>query len=227
VIRLDERESHHLRHVLRLKPGARVIVFDGTGVEYEGVVLQTRERCASVGVRTRAMPVVESPLELTLAQALIKGEKFDLVVQKATELGVHRIIPLRTRHAIVGTYSPRRLERWRRIALEATKQSRRTRLVQIEEPQSVGDLLERVRTPALFCTEREGEPLREIARRWANTPPRQLVILIGPEGGWADEELDAARRAGAALLSLGPRILRTETAGLVVLSLAQFLWGDL
>jgi 16S rRNA (uracil1498-N3)-methyltransferase len=78
-----------------------------------------------------------------------------------------------------------------------------------------------------LCTEREGEPLREIARRWANTPPRQLVILIGPEGGWADEELDAARRAGAALLSLGPRILRTETAGLVVLSLAQFLWGDL
>ncbi len=227
VIRLDERESHHLRHVLRLKPGARVIVFDGTGVEYEGIVLETRGRCASVGIRARTTPAVESPLELTLAQALIKGEKFDLVVQKATELGVHRIIPLLTRHAVIGAYSPQRLERWRRIALEAAKQSRRTRLVRVEEPQRVLDVLERVHAPALFCAEREGVSLREIATRWSDVPPRRLLVLIGPEGGWADEEIETARKAGAMLLSLGPRILRTETAGLVVLSLVQFLWGDL
>ncbi|MCS7158321.1 MAG: 16S rRNA (uracil(1498)-N(3))-methyltransferase [Blastocatellia bacterium] len=227
VIRLDERESHHLRHVLRLKPGARVIVFDGTGIEYEGVVLETRERCASVSVRAQATPAVESPLELTLAQALTKGEKFDLVVQKATELGVHRIIPLLTRYVVMGTYAPGRLERWRRIALEAAKQSRRTRLVHIEEPQPVRDLLSRIHAPALFCAEREGVSLREIAKRWAEAPPQRLIVFIGPEGGWADEEIEAARKAGAILLSLGPRILRTETAGLVVLSVAQFLWGDL
>ncbi len=227
VIRLDERESHHLRHVLRLKPGARVLVFDGTGVEYEGIVLETPERCASVGIRMRTTPTVESPLELTLAQALLKGEKFDLVVQKATELGVHRIIPLLTRHAVIGTSSPQRLERWRRIALEAAKQSRRTRLVHVEEPQRMLDVLEKMRAPALFCVEREGVSLREIAARWSDAPPHQLIVFVGPEGGWADEEIETARKVGAAFLSLGPRILRAETAGLVVLSLVQFLWGDL
>jgi 16S rRNA (uracil1498-N3)-methyltransferase len=227
VIRLDERESHHLRHVLRLKPGTSVVVFDGTGVEYEGIVLPTSERCASVSIRARTTPRVESPLVLTLAHALIKGEKFDLVVQKATELGVHRIIPVLTRRAVLGTVAPQRLQRWRRIALEAAKQSGRTRLVQIEEPQRVSDLLERVSEPTLFCSERGGMSLREIARQWSEAPPHRLTIVVGPEGGWADEEIEAARRAGVALLSLGPRVLRTETAALVALSLAQFVWGDL
>jgi 16S rRNA (uracil1498-N3)-methyltransferase len=213
--------------VLRLKPGALVAVFDGTGVEYEGIVAETHGRCVTVRVRARTVPAVESPLRLTLAQALVKGEKFDLVVQKATELGVARIVPLVTHRTIVGAYSPQRLERWRRIALEAAKQSRRTRLVQIEEPQPVRSLLEPLHEPALFCAEREGAPLREIATQWAGAPPRRLLIFIGPEGGWTDEEIAAARRAGALLLSLGPRILRTETAGLVVLSMVQFLWGDL
>ncbi len=227
MIRLDERESHHLRHVLRLKPGALVAVFDGTGIEYEGIVLETRERRVAVRIQARTVPSVESPLALTLAQALIKGEKFDLVVQKATELGVARIIPVLTRRAVVERYSPHRLQRWRRIALEAVKQSHRTRLVEVEEPQPVQALLEDLRAPALFCSERGGLPLREIARQWGDVLPRQLTIFIGPEGGWADEEIEAARRAGAALLSLGPRVLRTETAGLVVLSMVQFLWGDL
>ncbi len=213
--------------MLRVKPGTLVAVFDGTGVEYEGIVAETHGRCVTVRVRARTVPAVESPLRLTLAQALVKGEKFDLVVQKATELGVARIIPLLTHRTIAGAYSPQRLERWRRIALEAVKQSRRTRLVRIEEPQPVRSLLEQLREPTLFCAEREGVPLREIAKQWSESPPRQLLIFIGPEGGWADEEIETARRAGAVLLSLGPRILRAETAGLVVLSMVQFLWGDL
>ncbi len=227
VIRLDEGESHHLRDVLRLRSGALVSVFDGTGVEYEGVVLDVRERCVRVQIRRCEIPRVESPLGVTLAQALTRGEKFDLIVQKATELGVRRIIPLRTQYAGTFTYSPKRLERWQRIAREAAKQSRRTRLVQIQEPQPVRELLEQTRTPMLFCAERGGLSFREIAARWSASPPRELVLFVGPEGGWAEDELEAAQRVGAILLSLGPRILRTETAGLVALSVIQFLWGDM
>lgn len=223
-ILLDAEESHHLARVLRLLPGATVFAFDGNGAEYECEVARASKEVAELHIRARLSNEVESPLSLTLAQALVKGDKFDWIVQKATELGVTRIVPLVTEHSEFRKAESRdgRLLRWRRIALEATKQCGRRQLMELREPQSFQQFcaLETAGRRLMF-TERGGNGLAEVA------PTASVSIAIGPEGGWSESELQMANTHGFVNVQLGNRILRTETAAVSAVTLAQHLFGDL
>jgi 16S rRNA (uracil1498-N3)-methyltransferase len=255
-VQLSGEETRHLRNVLRLKTGDEIFVFDGAGKEFQGRVETVARDTTEVSVINQAEPAQpESSLDLTLAVALLKGEKFDLVIQKATELGVTRIIPVMTARTDVRIKSDgdaeRKITRWERIALEATKQSGRARLMKIERPARFSDLVrdcdrdnsagrdgasEDACAPVkdawlnsdvrIMFTEREGASLAEALGDGQNGP-QTLMALIGPEGGWAEDEIDQALAAGWRTVTLGGRILRAETAAIVAATLIQHRLGDL
>jgi 16S rRNA (uracil1498-N3)-methyltransferase len=236
-VRLSPDESHHLLRVLRLARGEQVYVFDGRGGEFQCRFAEAAGKSAVLEVVASLDDEVESPLPLTLVQGLAKGEKFDWIVQKATELGVSRIIPLASEHAdlkLNREQSEKRVERWQRISLEALKQCGRRRLVEISGPRSLADLLAQgggaselaEPGPVFICfNERGGKPLGEALGGLAERP--SVMALIGPEGGWSDREIDLMEAQGWLSATLGRRVLRTETAALVALTLLQHLLGDL
>jgi 16S rRNA (uracil1498-N3)-methyltransferase len=234
-ITLSEEESRHLRDVLRLRAGDEAHVFDGAGREFACVVSEDggRKGRASLEVRGPAEPPSpESPLALTLAVALLKGEKFDLVVQKATELGVTTVAPVVTKRSDVRPRDERdagrRVERWRRLALEASKQSGRALVPVVAAPVAFDSLVgeQTETTLRLLFAERGGAGLGPLAEE-TRTAPASVVALVGPEGGWDDGELSSARGRGWTLVTLGGRTLRAETAAVVVCALLQNIFGDL
>jgi 16S rRNA (uracil1498-N3)-methyltransferase len=223
AVTLTSDEARHLREVLRLKPGDEVQVFDGAGKEFRAIVLQARRESAELELRDEirsARP--ESPLQLTLAVALLKGEKFDLVVQKGTELGVNRFIPLTTRYADIrlrdAADAAKRVGRWQRIALEAAKQCGRSVVPEITSPATFESSL---KEDCVMFSERGGESLN------THLKVKSVTAIIGSEGGWSDEELDHARAANVPIVTLGGRVLRAETAAITVAVLFQHLYGDL
>jgi 16S rRNA (uracil1498-N3)-methyltransferase len=235
TVNLASDEARHLRDVLRLKPGDEVYVFDGAGKEFHCRVEQSRRDSAQLKVISEVDPArPESPLQLTLAVALLKGEKFDLVVQKATELGVARIVPLVTKHADIRlrdeSDSAKRVARWQRIAIEAAKQSGRAVVPEVDRPVAFGSVIQAAAADGerrnLMFSEREGQSLPDAAKS-VTAKITYITALVGSEGGWADEELDAARDAGWTIVTLGGRTLRAETAAITVTALIQHLYGDL
>ncbi|HEX8162230.1 MAG TPA: 16S rRNA (uracil(1498)-N(3))-methyltransferase [Pyrinomonadaceae bacterium] len=240
-VALSREETQHLAGALRLAAGQEVYVFDGEGREFLCAVAEGAGRGAAgatLEVLARVEPLcAESPLELTLCVALLKGEKFDLVVQKATELGVARVVPVETARADVklarGEGARKRVERWRRIAVEAAKQSGRARVPQVAGPSSLTDVLAEdspgaaeAKSRRLMFAERGGRSLVGAAGAWAEKPSR-IAALIGPEGGWEEAERERATAAGWEAITLGGRVMRAETAGIVVAALLQHLCGDL
>jgi len=222
TVTLTADEARHLREVLRLKPGDEVSVFDGEGREFRGAVVQARRESAELELRDEVAPArSESPLQITLAVALLKGEKFDLVVQKATELGVSKIIPLITRFADIRlrdeSDAEKRVTRWQRIALEAAKQSGRAVVPEVSLPVPLQSAFQ---SPCLLFSERGGHGLGQM-------DTDAVTAIIGSEGGWSDEELDQARAAGVQIVTLGGRILRAETAAITAAALLQHRLGDL
>jgi 16S rRNA (uracil1498-N3)-methyltransferase len=223
--RLPADEAHHLRHVLRIGPGARIDVFDGTGACYAGIV-ETRGSEVWVAGLTAAPARPEPPLEVTLGLALIRLERFEWAIEKATELGVRAIVPIRAERSevrLTDTRVPVRRERWLRIVRGAAKQSRRARVPEVEPPCALAELLARTRAGGigLLLAEAGGEAWR---------PPGRLgsiVVAVGPEGGWTAGELAAAAAAGWLTVGLGPRVLRAETAAVAALAIVQFTAGDL
>lgn len=235
MVVLASDEAQHMRGVLRLKAGDDVFVFDGMGREYLCRIESLRRDEAALSLLEEVEPASpESSLDLTLALALLKGEKFDLVVQKATELGVTRIVPLTTKLSDIRLRDERDTEkrtlRWRRIALEAAKQSGRARLPLIEEPQAFASLIESVQAgtdnPCLMFAERGGHSLEQ-GFEPSSARPQSLTALIGSEGGWTEEEIQAACAQDWQVITLGGRILRAETAAIAILALLQHLFGDL
>lgn len=225
IVTLSVDEARHLREVLRLKVSDEVQVFDGTGREFLAVVSQARRESAELEIGEAIQsPRPESPLQLTLAVALLKGEKFDLVVQKGTELGVSRFIPLITRYADIRlrdeSDAAKRVARWQRIALEATKQCGRSVVPEVEKPVSFGAMIGE-QNQCLMFSERDGQALN------TDLKPDNLTAIIGSEGGWSDEELEQARLANVAVVTLGGRVLRAETAAIATAALLQHLYGDL
>jgi len=224
-------EARHLRSVLRLGPGDHVFVFDGIGNEFECEVAEFSKesvRLSVIGPVEPASP--ESPLQITLAVALLKGDKFDLVVQKATELGVVAIAPLETARADIRLRDEndahKRLQRWQRIALEAAKQSGRALVPEISSPQTLSSFLEGREAVTLFFSEREGNSLPQNVSALDHFPST-VTAIVGPEGGWSDEELELARQQGSKLVTLGGRVMRAETAAIAVTVLLQHAFGDL
>jgi 16S rRNA (uracil1498-N3)-methyltransferase len=217
---LAPEEAHHLVEVLRLAEGAEVVLFDGKGGAARAVVLEV---APSVTLRLLGRePARESTLALALALAPPKGDRMTFIVQKLTELGVRRIVPLVTERGEVDEGDcRRRLPRWRRVALESCKQCGRSRIPELEPPLRLEEVLRGHSGPS-FMAQPGGSPLRSAIPRGS-----PILVLVGPEGGWSEGELDLAAAHGAASLGLGPRTLRTETAAIVAAALVQFLGGDL
>ena len=230
TVTLTADEARHLRDVLRLKSGAQVFVFDGVGREFRCEVVSARRDSAELKVDAEVDPAKpESQLQLNLCVALLKGEKFDLVVQKATELGVIKITPLLTRHADINlrddSDTTKRVTRWRRIALEAAKQSGRAFVPEISLPVRVESLFAGTNDAdlRLMFSERGGSGLGSLT---IATPPQNVTALIGSEGGWSDEELAEAQARDFHIVTLGGRILRAETAAISIAALLQHRFGD-
>ena len=225
---LGPDEARHLRDVLRLKAGDEVYVFDGRGREFRCVVSTSKRDTAELRIEAEVGPAnPESHLQLNLCVALLKGEKFDLVVQKATELGVKKITPLLTRFADIhlrdASDATKRLARWQRIAIEAAKQSGRAFVPEISLPVDFEAALDVDELGVMFA-ERDGESLEHLTGEPA---PQSITALVGSEGGWSDAEIEAARARNFHVITLGGRILRAETAAITVTALIQHLFGDL
>ncbi|MEK7783098.1 MAG: 16S rRNA (uracil(1498)-N(3))-methyltransferase [Candidatus Binatota bacterium] len=228
---ISGQELDHMRKVLRLRPGDRVTLFDDEGWEHEAIIRSYTEHLGEVDILKSSKCQRESPMDITLAQALGKGEKMDLIVEKATELGVGTISPFlssRTIPRLDKEKMARRQTRWRKIALSAAKQSGRARIPEILDVSDFADLVRKPWQCELKLLFWEGEA-RQTLTQIRDERPRlnSLLVVIGPEGGFSSEEALAAIRHGFKTVRMGERILRTETAALAALTIAQFLWGDM
>jgi 16S rRNA (uracil1498-N3)-methyltransferase len=225
-ISLNPDETRHLREVLRLREGAVVQVFDGEGKEYLCVIEKTTKNETSLKIQTEiAPPAPESNLNLTLAVALLKGEKYDLVVQKAVELGVTKLVPLLTKRCDIKIKDAKdvekKSERWRKIALEAAKQTGRARLMRIESLAEFGNFIAAADDAKVLFAERGGEKFSAIKAG------KKITAVTGAEGGWEDSEVEAARHENFQIITFGGRILRAETAAIAATSILQNHFGDL
>jgi 16S rRNA (uracil1498-N3)-methyltransferase len=227
-VKLEGNAASHVTRVLRLRVGEALTLFNGQGGEYAAGIEQAHGGSLTIAVGEHRAVERESTLSITLAQGVSRGERMDLVVQKATELGVSVLAPLLTERSVVrldAQQAERKLNHWRAIAIAACEQSARNRLPQILEPVSLREFLrhshERGGTRLLLSP----TALPGIAELEA--PPAELSVLIGPEGGLSPEEQQAALAAGFLSVRLGPRVLRTETAALAALALLQHRFGDM
>ena len=221
---LPEAASHHLLRVLRLERGATLTLFNGEGGEFPARLLGVNGRLALVELGAQQQPQTESSLFSHYGLAVSKGERMEIAIQKLTELGVSRITPLLTERCEVRLSAERwerKRQHWQQVIISACEQSGRTRIPLIELPYSLDH----------FASSAEGD--LKLFMHWQGRPmpggvrPQRLVMASGPEGGFADAEASRFEQAGFHRVTVGPRILRSETAPLTMLSLSQWLWGDL
>ena len=232
TVELPGEACEHLLRVLRLGEGAALTLCNGDGSDYGARIAAIGKRGATASVLESTPNAAESPLRIVLAQALARGEKMDWVVQKATELGVAAIAPIvteRTEVRLDAERAGRRLAHWRGVAAAACEQCGRARLPAIAEPRTLAAWLADAPSGSMrFALDPGGVPLREVAAEIARAESLPVLqLVVGPEGGLSERDLAQLRAAGVRGMKLGPRILRTETAGLAAVSALQALLGDL
>jgi 16S rRNA (uracil1498-N3)-methyltransferase len=227
---LDENDSRHIHTVLRLGPGESITVFDGTGVQYEARIVAADRRQVRITLVQQLEAAAESPLNLILAQGFLKDKKLDLLIPPLTELGVTRLIPFIAHRSVPLPDEKRNLtrhQRRQRISQESVKQCQRSRPIDIDPVVSFQEAL-KIAGPCdlklFFWETGEGPPLMKTSDR---AKPGSVCVMIGPEGGFEAAEQRAAEREGFLTVSMGPRILRAETAALAACTLVQFLFGDI
>ncbi|MGI6558747.1 MAG: 16S rRNA (uracil(1498)-N(3))-methyltransferase [Limnochordia bacterium] len=228
---LAGEEAHHLANVLRLRPGAKILLFDGRGGQWEGEVKSIGGGKVDVAVTGRR-DYVPVPLSVNLLQGLPKGPKLDLIIQKAAELGAAQVIVVDCERSVVqldGEKANKRLARWERIAKEASKQCGRPVPLAVRGVCSLSQALTMVGSGGLNLVPWEEEGGRGLYEALSEqpVPPQTVNIFIGPEGGLTAGEIAQLREGGFLSVSLGPRILRTETAGIAAMSMVLYQWGDL
>ena len=223
-IDLPQRAARHCS-VLRLNPGEAITLFNGEGGEYGAELVRASRNLATARLLSKRPTERESPLAIELAQCLPSGDRMDIAVQKATELGVRRIVPLTSERSIVrlsGPRAERRIAHWRNVAISACEQCGRNRVPEVAEITGLRG----------FVSAAGGEALRlllapEAARELRSVPsPSRVILLVGPEGGLAPLERQDAEKSGFLPVRFGPRVLRTETAPLAAIAAMQALWGD-
>jgi 16S rRNA (uracil1498-N3)-methyltransferase len=224
LITVSGEDVRHLATVLRMKTGDGLLLCDGTGTEYQAKIVQVGRSEIRAEIVSRSMREIRHPL-ITLGQGLPKSGKMDWIVQKSTELGVATIIPLVTERTIVKIRDEeKRVSRWQKIAREAAMQSNRPDIPQVGHIQSFFDFLQTLspepRTLLLLPWEEGTEPVKNVLRQIPGI--KNIIVLIGPEGGFSAQEAEAAKERGFHLVSLGPNILRTETAAVAVLSMIGY-----
>jgi 16S rRNA (uracil1498-N3)-methyltransferase len=223
TIDLSSEESHHVNRVLRLRVGDRLSVFDGRGREWAATLIDSAARKVRVTLEDELTNPVEATLDVVIYQGLCRSERMDWVVQKATELGVRAVHAVSTECVDAPPVTSQRLRRWQRIAIEACKQcgGRRVPLIEVADglPAPSGDAL----LPLLLDPGERAVPFDGLA---PDTPPERIWIAIGPESGFSQNEILAHLTAGWQPLVLGPRVFRTETAGIVAAALILQRWGN-
>jgi 16S rRNA (uracil1498-N3)-methyltransferase len=230
-VAFDRAETRHMTAVLRLGPGDLVIAADGHGHDYT-VRLESLGEVATGTVLGVSDNGREPPLAITLLQGITKGDKMETIVRAATELGVTRVLPVICARTVVRLEPNRwreRSRRWQRVAREAAKQCGRAVVPEVETPRSLGDWLTATAGQGglrLCFWEGQAPPLGQVLGSLTSSPTAALIV-VGPEGGLAREEVDVASAVGFATASLGPRILRSETAGPAIAAILQFRFGDL
>ena len=226
-LQLGRDQAHYLGRVLRLRNGDMLTVFNGDNGEFDAHVTSLAKNSATVVVDTALETATESALKIHLVQGISRGERMDFVVQKATELGVKRITPVFTEYGVVklnGARAAKRNDHWQSVAIGACEQSGRIRPPLIDAPVDLNAWFGAGTKEAdsdLILRPGAATPLSSIA-----APVTKVCLLIGPEGGFSDTEYEDAEIAGFAAVSLGPRVLRTETAALTAIAVVQSLWGD-
>lgn len=227
---LPAEESHHIDRVLRLLPGSTIFISDGKGRSFKASITGKEKNRVKVKLLTALDERVEPPVSVTLVQGLPKGEKMDIIVQKAVELGVEAVMPVVTERSVV-SFSPekarRKQERWQRIARAAAAQSQRCRIPKVYPVCPFPDILKKCSDLDLVLLLYEKEQHYGIKDITGNRSISSIMVIVGPEGGLTREEADLARAAGAQSVRLGPRILRTETAALAALAIILSVYGDL
>jgi len=227
LIRLPTAGAYHVSKVLRLRPGAALVVFDGNGGEYRAEITRLEDGDVEVRVGDFSPGTPESPLQLTLVQGVSRSERMDWALQKATELGVAVIVPVLTARSVVRLDDKqivRKQDHWKAIVASACEQCGRSKVPAVAAPQPLRDYLATSRKDGMRLVL---SPTGPASLAGLSSVPRKVELLIGPEGGLDDEELIAAQKASYMPVKLGPRVLRTETASVTALSVLQAMWGDL
>ena len=223
-IELEEKPSHHLSKVLRLKEGAPIILFNGRGNQYHAIIDSIGKKNLSINIKECEATNNESPLHIHLGIAVSKGDRMDWVIQKATELGVNSISPLfsmRSEVRLKGDRAEKKIQHWQQVAISACEQSGRTLIPTVNNIQQLSHWVrESNADKKLVLHHRTDETLED------HQSVSRVALLIGPEGGLDTKEIMLAEESGFEALALGPRVLRTETAPLAAITLLQKAWGD-
>jgi 16S rRNA (uracil1498-N3)-methyltransferase len=227
LLDLPSEVAHHIQ-VVRMAPGETLTLFNGEGGEYTAVLTDVQKKRASAEIKVFTPREVELPYAITLAQALPEASKMDWIIEKAVELGVAGVQPLAARRCVVRLSSERaekKLAHWQGVIVSASEQSGRNRLAQLSEPIEFREwIAQQDLHKRVLLTPRATESLADWAR---HQPAQALTIMVGPEGGFSDEEEADALKHGALPLSIGPRVLRTETAALAALAVLNAAWGGM
>ncbi len=222
---LDAGPSQHIARALRMQAGDALVLFDGTGGDFPAELLQVSRKEVVVKLGERRKQETESPLAIHLGIAISRGDRMDWVVQKATELGVTALSPLfteRTEVKLSGERADKKLRHWQQIAVSACEQCGRNRLPGISGPGNLEQWLDNTRAERKLVLHHRAQ-----TDDAATPAPHSIALLVGPEGGLSEAEIATAERAGYRAMSLGPRVLRTETAPLAALAILQSRWGDM
>ncbi|MDD3269799.1 MAG: 16S rRNA (uracil(1498)-N(3))-methyltransferase [Syntrophomonadaceae bacterium] len=232
-VQIDAVQARHIEKVLRLKAGDSILVFDGQGKEYQVKLLGKENEIWNAEIEAELASLQGPGVRLTLVQGLPKGDKMDTIIQKAVEIGVKRIIPMCSEHSVVrltGDKAAKKLQRWQLIAREACKQCRRNTIPEIQTISNFPAILHgRGDNPVIMLYEHEeylrlGHLLKEQHQSFRE---REILMMVGPEGGFSPKEVELAREQNVFIAGLGPGILRTETAGLVAASIVLYEYGEL
>ncbi|MDP4145667.1 MAG: 16S rRNA (uracil(1498)-N(3))-methyltransferase [Bacillota bacterium] len=229
---IEGDDVKHIYKVLRLTEGDKVSINNCQGEEFLAEINQVSKIKVTAKLLERLPINNESPLQVYLYQGLPKSSKMDLIVQKATELGVKSVTPIITQRVVVKNEINefKKVDRWNRIALEACKQSKRSLIPKVNTPISFDELLEELRSIDLIVVpyeNEEGNGVKALAKEIDKTQIRSAAVIIGPEGGFDESEIEILKSINAHIVTLGPRIMRTETAGFVCTSLLMYELGDI
>lgn len=225
IIELDADSAHYLRSVLRLKKAQQIVLFNGEGGEYQGELVEVSRKQVLIKILAFIERNVESNLQVVLGLGISRGERMDFAVQKSVELGVLQITPLQTERCVVRLTADKaqnKVRHWQKIAQHATEQSGRTVRPEIENIVKLENWLAKQAGLKLFLDPFATQTLQQL-----QPEAGRVTLLAGPEGGFAEQERELAKKAGFVPVQLGRRILRTETAALAALTAVQVLWGDL
>ena len=225
-------DAAHIKKVLRMKSGDRIGLFNGRGFEYEARIENLLAGSVEVSITKRFLSASESPVQIIVAQALLKDKKMDILARQLTEIGITKLIPFTSIRSVPRPDKKRlsaRRKRWEKIAIEALKQCRRGHVTEIGETITFNDIIkidDECDLKIVFW-ENESKPISDAVQQVHDRHYRKILAVLGPEGGFTEKEIEDARACGFVTASLGPRILRAETAAIAACTILQYLFGDM